>query len=94
MKHRRRISISRYTKSGREKRSLQTRVSNSGYHQFRDPSTGKWSNTHRRVAKKKLGGKIGHGREVHHIDGNKRNNRPSNLTVLSKAQHRSIHSKN
>ena len=72
---------------------LGTRVSNSGYKQFKDPQTGKWVYTHRRVAEKKVGGKIYSGREVHHIDGNKNNNRKANLEVLSKEEHRSRHAK-
>jgi hypothetical protein len=43
------------------------------------------------VAEKKLGGAIRPGYEVHHVDGNKNNNRASNLTVVSKAAHRAIH---
>lgn len=74
-------------------RSLQTRVNSSGYQQFKEPKTGKWVFTHRRVAEKKVGGKIHAGCEVHHIDGNKNNNRSSNLTVVTKAQHRWLHGK-
>ena len=70
---------------------LETRVNSSGYQQFKDPSTGKWTLTHRRVAEKLVGGRIFSGHEVHHIDGDKTNNRPSNLTIVSKAQHRNIH---
>jgi hypothetical protein len=75
------------------RRSFRTRTNNNGYQQFKDPRTGNWEYTHRRVAEKLVGGKIYSGREVHHMDGDKRNNRPSNLAVLSKAQHRSIHRK-
>ena len=75
------------------KRTLQTRVNKSGYAQFKDPRTGQWTLTHRRVAEKKVGGNIFAGYEVHHIDGNKTNNRPSNLTVVSQAKHRAIHRK-
>jgi hypothetical protein len=73
------------------KRPLKTRVNSNGYAQFKDPNTGLWTLTHRRVAEKKVGGRIFPGYEVHHIDGDKTNNRPSNLKVLSKAEHRSIH---
>lgn len=61
--------------------------------QFKDPKTGQWTLTHRRVAEKKVGGLIFAGYEVHHLDRNKMNNKPSNLTVVSKAAHRSIHRK-
>ena len=80
------------TKSS-SKGSLVTRVTSSGYQQFKDPNTGRWTLTHRRVAEKLVGGQIFPGREVHHIDGDKTNNRPSNLTIVSKAQHRVIHRK-
>jgi hypothetical protein len=73
------------------KGSLETRVNSSGYQQFKDPRTGRWELTHRRVAEKLVGGSIFPGREVHHIDGDKTNNRPSNLTIVSKAKHRVIH---
>ncbi len=73
--------------------NLQTRVNSSGYSQFKDPGTGQWTLTHRRVAEKKVGGPIFAGYEVHHIDGNKSNNRASNLTVVSRAKHRSLHCK-
>lgn len=73
------------------KPTLKTRVNSSGYQQFKDPGTGKWEFTHRRVAEKLVGGRIFPGHEVHHIDGNKNNNRASNLTIVSKAEHRKIH---
>jgi hypothetical protein len=76
---------------GRRKKSLSTRTNRSGYQQFKDKRTGQWVYTHRRVAEKMVGGKIYPGREVHHIDGDKSNNQPSNLTVLSRAQHRRAH---
>ena len=48
---------------------------------------------HRAVARKKVGGKIGIGRVVHHKDGNKRNFRRSNLQVMSRSSHSRLHSK-
>jgi hypothetical protein len=86
----RRFSAGRTTQQ-RAKRLLQTRVNSSGYAQFKDPKTRQWTLTHRRVAEKKVGRRIFSGHEVHHIDGDKTNNRPSNLTIVSKAEHRSIH---
>jgi len=50
-----------------------------------------WYYTHRRVAEKKLGGPIWPGYEVHHINGIKTDNRPSNLTVIPRDVHRAIH---
>jgi hypothetical protein len=78
--------------SGR-KTSFGIRTNSSGYQQFKDRRTGKWMLTHRRVAEKMVGGKIYPGREVHHVDGDKSNNRPSNLTILSRVRHRRIHRK-
>jgi hypothetical protein len=72
-------------------KQLETRVNKSGYQQFKDPRTGDWTLTHRRVAEKLVGGQIYAGREVHHIDGDKTNNRPSNLRILSPEEHHKIH---
>ena len=69
---------------------VSTRTKN-GYSQFYDRRSGSWKFTHRRVAEKKLGGSIRPGYEVHHKNHNKRDNRPSNLTVLSKSAHRAVH---
>ena len=65
----------------------------SGYKVFKDKD-GKTHSVHKRVAEKKVGGKIYKDYEVHHKDGNKLNNRSSNLAVLKKSFHRKIHSKN
>lgn len=47
---------------------------------------------HRAVAEKRLGRKLRPGEVVHHLDGNKRNNHPSNLRVLaSQGEHVRIH---
>jgi hypothetical protein len=78
---------------GKSSSSLQTRTNSSGYRQFKDPSSGNWELTHRRVAEKKVGGPILGDRQVHHIDGNKQNNKPSNLKVVNPREHREIHKK-
>jgi hypothetical protein len=80
-------------KYGGGKGPLKTWTNSSGYQKFRDPNTGRAEYTHIRVAEKKVGGKIFPGYEVHHRDGNKTNNRPENLQVLSEAAHRAIHKK-
>ncbi|MFA7056636.1 MAG: HNH endonuclease signature motif containing protein [Candidatus Cloacimonadales bacterium] len=67
------------------------RSSRSGYKQYNSGSG--WKYTHRTVASKKLGGAIFPGYQVHHINGNKTDNRPSNLTVLSAKAHSKIHNK-
>lgn len=48
---------------------------------------------HRTVASNMVGGSIGRGRVVHHRDGNKSNFRKSNLTVMSRRSHSSLHAK-
>jgi len=70
---------------------MKIRRNKSSYKVFKE--NGKWKSVHKRVAEKKVGGKIYPGREVHHIDGNKNNNRPSNLTVVKKSAHKEIHAK-
>ena len=47
--------------------------------------------THRVVAEEKLGRPLKKGEVVHHIDGNKRNNDPSNLMVMTQSEHCRIH---
>ena len=86
-----RRSRSSYRSYGRS-RGVSTRSRN-GYSQYYDRGSGSWKYTHRRVAEKKLGGRIRRGYEVHHINHNKRDNRPSNLTVLSRSVHRAIHAR-
>ncbi|MCK4501055.1 HNH endonuclease [Candidatus Babeliales bacterium] len=65
--------------------------SRGGYRQYNAGSG--WKSTHRTVATKKLGGSIYSGHHVHHINGIKTDNRPSNLTVLSASKHRALHKK-
>lgn len=51
-----------------------------------------WHYEHRIVAARMLGRPFRRGEEVHHGPGGKTDNRPENLRVLSKAQHRKLHS--
>jgi hypothetical protein len=46
---------------------------------------------HRIVAEKMLGRPLRSGEVVHHIDENKHNNAPENLSVISRAQHMQEH---
>jgi hypothetical protein len=46
---------------------------------------------HRIVAEKILGRKLKRGEIVHHIDGNKSNNHPSNLEVMTQSEHCKAH---
>ena len=75
----------------RKRKHLKTRTNSSGYRQFWDEESGRWEYTHRRVAEKKMGGRIRKGYEVHHKDGDKTNNRAENLVALPRGEHRGVH---
>lgn len=46
---------------------------------------------HRVVAENKIGRKLLPSEHVHHIDGNKHNNHPDNLIVMSSSEHGQLH---
>lgn len=46
---------------------------------------------HRIVAEAMLGRPLVRGEIVHHIDGNRQNNTPANLQVMSQSQHMKLH---
>lgn len=46
---------------------------------------------HRVIAEQMLGRPLERGEIVHHIDGNKHNNDPSNLRVMTQAEHLRLH---
>jgi hypothetical protein len=57
----------------------------------------RWNDTHilvhRSIAKNLLGMPIPPGMVVHHIDGNKRNFRKTNLAIMTRAAHFRLHVK-
>ena len=46
---------------------------------------------HRKVAEEKIGRTLKKGEIVHHIDGNKHNNSPANLEVMTQSEHMRTH---
>ena len=46
---------------------------------------------HKAIMEDKLGREIEDREVIHHIDGNKRNNRTKNLIVMNKREHASLH---
>ena len=65
-----------------------------GYHRVYAPGTGRtfpYANKHTLVMEEKLGRRIERNEVVHHIDGDKLNNDPDNLIVVTRAQHRILH---
>lgn len=58
---------------------------------LRVKSRGKWRKEHRVVMEHMLGRKLEKDEHVHHIDGYKTNNNPSNLTLVSLPEHNAIH---
>jgi hypothetical protein len=62
----------------------------SGYRMYKTPN-GTYKYTHRRVGEKKIGRKLKHNEEVHHINKDKKDNRYENLVVLKKTIHKELH---
>lgn len=46
---------------------------------------------HRLILENKIGRKLEKGEIVHHIDGNKRNNNPDNLQLMTQSEHIKLH---
>jgi hypothetical protein len=46
---------------------------------------------HRRVAEQMLGRELVRGEIVHHVNGDKRDNRPENLVVMTQSEHMRLH---
>lgn len=72
-------------------------ISNYGYILVYNPENSRGSDLyvleHRLVMEKKLGRKLTESEVVHHIDGDKLNNDPDNLSVMSLSEHSSHHVK-
>ena len=71
-------------------------INKEGYKQIYKPNNPEarengYAPEHRVRASKKLGRQLRDGEVVHHIDGNKLNNRPSNLQVMTREEHWKVH---
>lgn len=81
------LNPTRMTMEVREK--LRNARLNSGENKTYTKTFGR--HTHRVVAEQMLGRPLLKGEIVHHIDGNKRNNDPSNLMVMTQSEHCKLH---
>lgn len=77
-------------------KSKTTRFSNGGYWYILNPehpNAGKngYVAEHIMVASEKIGRPLKKGECVHHLDMNKQNNDPANLSVCNRSQHRNYH---
>jgi len=72
---------------GKEMRDPLIEQDENGYLIFRN--SGK--RVHRWVMEKELGRRLEKGEIVHHMDGNRRDNRPENLQVLTAKEHYKLH---
>lgn len=83
--------------SARCRNTNNSRVSNARRSAAQRGTGSKWyvkqggRHQHRVVAERKLGRALAPGEIVHHKDGNKKNNHPDNLEVMTQAQHMREH---
>ena len=73
-------------------------ITKEGYEQHYNPKSpdareNGYAPVHRDIVRKKIKRDIKSNEVVHHKDGNKLNNRKSNLTVITKSEHFKIHNK-
>lgn len=78
------------------RRKLGSYVTKEGYVQKYKPSSPEarsdgYVAVHRDVASRKIGRPLRSNEVVHHRDGDKRNNRASNLQVMTRKQHWKVH---
>ncbi len=71
-------------------RSIPRRIHH-GYEQVYSAPAAIWKYVHRIIAQRKYGIRIPAGHEVHHLNGNKRDNSPDNLLVVPREVHQRIH---
>lgn len=87
-------ALNRQLNSSRMTYEVRAKIRNSSLNKGKGKSYSKYYGVHehRIVAEKMLGRPLSKEETIHHIDGNKRNNSPSNLLILaSQSEHAKLH---